>query len=231
MAAIQGPALDHSRPACTFGGMQRPASMPAPEDLVLETFKRQIMLGSGIHGDEFDRAAHLLRTAHFNKGEVLLETGSVCKDAFHVTKGLLRVATLDSDGNEHIVQFAPEGWYASDRGSMYFNEPSRLRIDAIEDSAVVLIGQDFFDALSAASGKFRSYNTTLLHNHIRHMQDRIAGLLGARADERYQTFIRMYPDLLLRVPQRMIASYLGITPESLSRVRRELAERNFKGRR
>lgn len=205
--------------------------MPAPGDLVLETFKHHIMLGSGIHGDEFDRAAPLLRTAHFNKGDVLLEAGSVCKDAFHVTKGLLRVATLDSDGNEHIVQFAPEGWFASDRGSMYFNEPSKLRIDAIEDSALVLIGQDFFDALSAASEKFRSYNTTLLHNHIRHMQDRIVGLLGARADERYQTFIRMYPDLLLRVPQRMIASYLGITPESLSRVRRELEERNFKGKR
>ena len=113
---------------------------------------------------------------------------------------------------------------------MYFNEPSKLRIDAIEDSSVVLIGQDFFDAFSAASEKFRSYNTTLLHNHIRHIQDRVALLLGARADERYQTFIRMYPDLLLRVPQKMIASYLGITPESLRRVRRELAERNFKVR-
>lgn len=197
-------------------------------DGVLNAFRRHVLEGSGMDAAHFDQAAHLLRTAQFNKGEVLLEIGSVCKDAFHVTKGLLRVTTLDSDGNEHIVQFAPEGWFASDRGSMYFNEPSTLRIDAIEDSAVVLIGQDFFDALSAASEKFRSYNTTLLHNHIRHIQDRIAGLLGARADERYQTFIRMYPDLLLRVPQKMIASYLGITPESLSRVRRELAERNFK---
>lgn len=210
--------------------MQGPTSLPHPDEIILAAFKEHIMQGSGIRGDEFDRAAHLLRTAQFNKGEVLLETGSVCKDAFHVTKGLLRVATLDSDGNEHIVQFAPEGWFASDRGSMYFNEPSKLRIDAIEDSSVVLIGQDFFDAFSAASEKFRSYNTTLLHNHIRHIQDRVALLLGARADERYQTFIRMYPDLLLRVPQKMIASYLGITPESLSRVRRELAERNFKVR-
>ena len=92
------------------------------------------------------------------------------------------------------------------------------------------IGQDYFDALEAISGTFRKFNTALLHNHIRHMQDRIALLLGARADERYQKFVTMYPDLLLRVPQWMIASYLGITPESLSRVRRDLAERNFKPR-
>jgi len=106
-----------SRPACNFEGMQGPTSLPHPDEIILAAFKEHIMQGSGIRGDEFDRAAHLLRTAQFNKGEVLLETGSVCKDAFHVTKGLLRVATLDSDGNEHIVQFAPEGWFASDRAA------------------------------------------------------------------------------------------------------------------
>lgn len=204
--------------------------MPSLNEAILAPFRRHLLEGSGMDAAHFDQAAQHLRTAHFNKGEVLLEIGDTCKSAFHVTHGLLRVATLNSDGNEHIVQFAPEGWYASDRGSMYFNEPSKLRIDAIEDSSAVLIGQGFVDALSAASEQFRSYNATLLHNHIRHLQDRISLLLGARAEERYQTFVGMYPDLLLRVPQRMIASYLGITPESLSRVRKELAERNFKPR-
>ncbi len=204
--------------------------MQQEEDILIR-FRQHIVQGAGIAGEEFDRTAHLLHTARFHKGEVLLDIGSVCKSAFHVTQGLLRVTSLDSSGHEHILQFAPEGWFASDRGSMYLNEPSELRIDAIEDGAAVLVGQDWLDALSALSAGFRTYNTFLLHNHIRHMQERIAGLLGARADERYQAFVRMYPDLLLRVPQHMIASYLGITPESLSRVRRDLAERNFKVRR
>lgn len=193
-------------------------------------FKSYIRDASGISEDEFDRIAHFLRPVHFNKGEVVLEIGSVCAHAFHVTRGLLRVATLDKNGDEHIVQFAPEGWFASDRSSMYFQEPSHLRIDAIEDTDAVMVGQDYFDALATISEPFRKFNTTLLHNHIRHMQDRIALLLGARADERYQKFVSMYPDLLLRVPLWMIASYLGITPESLSRVRRDLAERNFSTR-
>lgn len=197
---------------------------------ILDQFSSHLRATMGLTELEFEQIAPLLRTARFKKGEVVLEPGSICTHAFHVTHGLLRVAALDREGNEHIVQFAPEGWYASDRSSMYFQEPSHLRIDAIEDTAAVMVGHDFTDAASALSAAFTRSNTTLLHNHIRHMQDRIALLLGARAEERYQKFITLYPDLTLRVPQRMIASYLGITPESLSRVRRELAERNFKPR-
>ncbi|MBP6311936.1 MAG: Crp/Fnr family transcriptional regulator [Flavobacteriales bacterium] len=201
--------------------------MNANDQEALEPFKTFIRNSSGISDAEFESMAYMLRPVHFTKGEVVLEIGAVCAHAFHVTRGLLRVATLDKNGDEHIVQFAPEGWFASDRSSMYFQEPSHLRIDAIEETDAVMVGQDFFDSVASISDVFRKFNTTLLHNHIRHMQDRIALLLGARADERYQKFISLYPDLLLRVPQWMIASYLGITPESLSRVRRDLAERNF----
>lgn len=205
--------------------------MPALDPAILAPFERWFRDASGLGAKEFQRLTEHLRTARFNKGEVLLEPGSVCAHAFHVTQGLLRVAALDKDGNEHIVQFAPEGWFASDRSSAYFQEPSHFRIDAIEDTTAVLVGQEFMDAASAMSERFTRADSTLLHNHIRHLQDRIALLLGARADERYQKFIALYPDLSLRLPQWMIASYLGITPESLSRVRRDLAERNFKPRR
>jgi len=203
----------------------------APSDTeIIQRFRDHLRTVTGLTAEEFAQLSHLLRAVRFAKGAIVLEPGSVCAHAFHVTHGLLRVATLDKDGNEHIVQFAPEGWYASDRSNMYFQEPSHLRIDAIEDTAAVMVGQVFVDAACALSPPYAKANTTLLHNHIRHMQDRIALLLGARAEERYQKFIAIYPDLTMRVPQRMIASYLGITPESLSRVRRELAERNFKPR-
>lgn len=84
------------------------------------------------------------------------------------------------------------------------------------------------DFLADKIPSFVEFNNKLLHNHIRHLQERIKQLLSATAEERYVDFIEMYPDILQRVSQTMIASYLGITPESLSRVRKELAEKYYK---
>ena len=116
----------------------------------------------------------------------------------------------------------------SDRSSVYFNEPSDFFIDAIEDSMVIFFDKDFIEKANEVNKEFRAYNDRMLHKHILHMQKRINSLLGFAADRRYMDFIKLYPDLTLRVPQWMIASYLGITPESLSRVRKELASKNFK---
>ena len=166
--------------------------------------------------------------AEYGKGEFLLSQGQVCKHAFFVEKGLLRFYSIDKAGKEHIVQFAPESWLMSDRGSVFFNLPSEFYIDAVEDSVVYMLDQNFFTKAKNISPEFREYNEFLLHNHIRHMQARINLLIGASAESRYMDFIKLYPDLTLRVPQWMIASYLGITPESLSRVRKDLAKRNFR---
>jgi CRP/FNR family transcriptional regulator, anaerobic regulatory protein len=163
----------------------------------------------------------------FQKGEFLLTKGQVCQHAFYVEKGLLRFYSIDPLGKEHIIQFAPETWLLSDRGSVFFNLPSEFYIDAIEDSKVYLLDQAFFKLAKDISPSFRDYNEFLLHNHIRHMQSRINLLIGATAEIRYLDFIKHYPNLTLRVPQWMIASYLGITPESLSRVRKDIANRNF----
>lgn len=169
-----------------------------------------------------------LHREKYEKGSVLLRKGDVCKHSFFVEKGLLRSYMLDDDGKEHVIQFAPEKWFIVDRSSVYFNDPSESYIEAIEDTETVWINEDFMCRAAEVSSTFGRYNDKLLHNHIRQMQKRINLLLGATAEKRYLSFIKMYPDLLLRVPQWMIASYLGITPESLSRVRKELAHKNFK---
>jgi len=160
------------------------------------------------------------------KNQFLLTKGQVCKHAFFVEKGLVRMYSIDEGGKEHILQFAPENWFVSDRDSLYFGQSSSFYIDAIEDSRVVLFDQEFIEKASALSQEFRNYNEYLLQNHIRQLQNRINLLIGAHAEKRYLDFISLYPDILLRVPQWMVASYLGITPESLSRVRKELAKRN-----
>lgn len=164
----------------------------------------------------------------FKKGEFLLRKNEYCRHAFFVENGLLRQYSINENGKEHILSFAPENWIVTDRESSVFNQPSAYYIQALEDSIVVMIDEDFIRLLSEKIPGFTDFNNRLLHNHIRHLQNRIHLLLSAAAEDRYLEFIKMHPDILLRVPQSMVASYLGISPESLSRVRRELAEKHFK---
>ncbi|UOE39350.1 Crp/Fnr family transcriptional regulator [Chryseobacterium oryzae] len=161
------------------------------------------------------------------KHEFLLQAGEVCKYTFFVEKGLLRMYSIDKNGKEHIIQFAPENWLIGDRTSLYFSDKSNYYIEAVEDSEVLFLEHDFFKRLLEEFPNSIERNDLLLQKHVKSLQDRINSLLGETAEERYLKFIKMYPDLMLRVPQWMIASYLGITPESLSRVRKELAKKNF----
>lgn len=161
------------------------------------------------------------------KHEMLLQEGEVCRNTFFVEKGLLRMYSIDKNGKEHVIQFAPENWLIGDRSSLYFNEKSRYYIEAVEDSEVLFLQPDFFSKLLEEFPNTIEKNDLIIQKHVKSLQDRINSLLGETAEERYLKFIKMYPDLLLRVPQWMIASYLGITPESLSRVRKELAKKNF----
>ena len=196
--------------------------------IIPKDFTSYLMETVGLSKSEAAQLSFPLKRMHYEKGSILLKNGDVCKHSFFVEKGLLRSFMLDEDGKEHVIQFAPENWFIVDRSSVYFNDPSESYIEAIEDTEVVFISEDFMCLAAEVSQTFARYNDKLLHNHIRQMQKRINLLLGATAEKRYLSFIEMYPDLLLRVPQWMIASYLGITPESLSRVRKELAHKNFK---
>jgi len=168
------------------------------------------------------------KTKNVKKEQFLLRENELSRSTFFVEKGLLRQFSIDEKGKEHTLHFAPENWFVTDRESAYFNQPSKYFIQALEESVVVLIDETIVQELSCKIPSFLDFNNRLLHNHIRHLENRINLLLSASAEERYLRFIAMYPDILLRVPQTMVASYLGITPESLSRVRKELANKNFK---
>jgi CRP-like cAMP-binding protein len=194
----------------------------------MNNFTLTTFLTSNLHIEEAEIASLIeqckVKTA--KKDQFLLRQGDYCRHTFFVEKGLLRQGYIDEKGKEHILHFAPESWFVADRESMFFNQPSKYFIQALENSQVVLIDEEFLSFLSKKIPAFIDFNNKLLHSHIRHLQNRIAQLLSATAQERYLDFVQMYPDILLRVPQTMVASYLGITPESLSRVRRELAHKN-----
>jgi len=196
--------------------------------MLVNNFKKHLIDKGGLTEADIVKIEPFIKTRHVAKGELLLKQGDICSHFFFVEKGLLRFYALNEEGKESILQFATENWLVSDRGSVYFQEPSTYYIDAIEDTLTVLMDEDFIDKVSEVNSNFRKNNERLLQNHIRHLNKRISQLLGASARTRYLDFVKMHPDILLRVPQWMIASYLGVTPESLSRVRKTLAQENFK---
>ncbi|MGS0746959.1 Crp/Fnr family transcriptional regulator [Halpernia sp. GG3] len=159
------------------------------------------------------------------KGDFLLRAGETCSDTFFVEKGLLRMFSIDKNGKEHIIQFAPESWIITDRTSQLFKEESSYYIDAVEKSEVAVLPPDFFFNIFKNNPEVSGNNFKLMSNHIRALQKRINQLLGATAEERYLDFLKTYPNVFQRVPQWMVASYLGITPESLSRVRKNLGNK------
>ncbi len=178
--------------------------------------------------DELQKLSHTCRSVSLKKGDFLLREGETCKHAFFVEKGMVREYSIDAKGREHLLLFAAEGWFLTNAESVYFDLPSDYFIQAMEDARVLLIEQTSINRLSEQHPSFASFNTRLLHSRILHLQTRVTQLLSASAEERYLAFIKAWPYLPLRVPQAQIASYLGITPESLSRVRKELAEKNYR---
>lgn len=175
-----------------------------------------------IKGEEVIRIQENCDVKELEKNEFLLQPNEYCKHIFFVEKGLLRQYSIDDKGKEYILYFAPEKWFIMDRDSMYFNRPSQYFIQALEPTRVAIINDSFFKKMEFEVPAFRDFNNLLLHNHISVLQKRITMLMSNTAEERYLQFIKTYPNIFSRVPQTMIASYLGITPESLSRVRKEL---------
>lgn len=193
-----------------------------------DAFQHYLQEKTSLTAEQIIDISKTTRVKEVKKGTILLTQGDVCSEMYFVAEGMLRSFTVDASGKEHIVQFSPENWWTGDRDSFYYRQPSLFSIDAIEPSRLVVLHLDFFERAAAFGDAFYHFNTMALHNSIRYMQRRIISLLSATAEERYLEFCKLYPSLNLRVPQWMIATYLGITPESLSRVRKELARRNFK---
>jgi CRP-like cAMP-binding protein len=165
------------------------------------------------------------------KGQYLLEAGDVCRHAIFVAQGCLRSYTIDQKEVKQIFQFAIEGWAISDMYSFLTDEPATYYIDAIEDSELYLMdkaGKE--ELLDHIPGMEKVFRLSLEKNYIAN-QRRSNAMLGASIEERYLSFARTYPKILQRVPQHMIASYLGVSAQTLSRLRKQLANKSDPGSR
>lgn len=147
------------------------------------------------------------------KGQMLQRAGELNTKVFGVETGLLRSYTIDEKGKEHIFAFANEGWTIADLCEV--SDPCELFIDALEDSTITVIDKE---------ERKRQVDINTVVNRIFVLQKRVIMLMSASAMERYKHFLKTYPYIVQRVSQKMIASYLGVTPEALSRVRKELSK-------
>ena len=160
------------------------------------------------------------------KRQYLLQEGEVCKSVAFVSKGMLRSYLVDEKSNEHIMQFAPEGWFISDLNSFINEDYSNLNIDATESSEVILVSRKAHLYLEKAIPEFYKFNYLQYRGAYIAMQKRLTNMFTLSAEEKYINLLNVYPDIMQRVPQHMIASYLGLTAETLSRVRKKLVEKN-----
>jgi CRP-like cAMP-binding protein len=152
-------------------------------------------------------------------GEFLQRAGEPATHAAFVAAGCLRSYVIDAKGKEHIVQFAPETWWLADTTSLASGAPAQYFFEAIESSELLLIAPAAHQHLVEAVAPYGAAFRTGLQRHAAAKDQRIVSTLASSADERYEEFLRTYPSIASRVPQRMLASYLGVTPETLSRVR------------
>ncbi|HEX8460488.1 MAG TPA: Crp/Fnr family transcriptional regulator [Segetibacter sp.] len=160
------------------------------------------------------------------KKQYLLQQDDISRYTAFVEKGALKSYTVDEKGNEHILQFALEGWWASDMYSFITSEPASYNIDALEDCELLLLSQQSSEAMMQKLPKMERYFRLLGQNAIVAMQRRMIGSLSQSAEEKYSKLVSTYPNIVQRVPQHMIASYLGITPETVSRIRKNLTNKS-----
>ena len=161
----------------------------------------------------------------FRKRQYFLQEGDVCRYQAYVVKGLLRSYTVDAKGSEHILQFASEGWWMADLSSYLTNEPSFLNIDALEDVELLLLTKPSWEQAMKEIPALEHYFRVIIQNHLVATQKRLLQSLAETAEEKYNRFLATYPECVQRLPQHMVASYVGVSRETLSRIRKQVAGR------
>lgn len=159
------------------------------------------------------------------KRQYTLNAGDVCQYITFVEKGLLRSFSVDDGGQEHVVQFAVEGWWITDMGSFLSGEEAMYNIEALEDSEVLNMTKQAMDEMMDQHPRMERYFRLLMQNNIVALQRRAVAYMSLSAEEKYLKVMEVYPDIINRAPQQHIASYLGITPETLSRIRKQVSQR------
>lgn len=183
-------------------------------ELLLNAIAKHVTLTDA----EQQQLLSVLLSKKVKKKQFLTQEGDITRQAIFVTSGCLRSYSIDKNGFEHILQFAPAGWWIGDMKSMVKQEPGILYIDAVDDSDIILIAKSDLDKLYTAIPKLERFFRILAENSLATYQHRLIDNLSLSAMERYNNFCKLYPTLIENLPQKQVAAYIGVTPEFLSKM-------------
>lgn len=185
-------------------------------DLLMQNFAMHILLDK----EEADHVQSVLQHRLIKKNTLLLKSGEICRSICFVNKGCLRIFNTDDNGDEHNISFCPENWWAVDISSFSQQSPAFYALGVLEDTEVFSLGYDTLEKLYISIPKLERFFRILTQNGFHLYQLRITANLSKTAEERYAEFQELYPGLEQRISQKHIASYLGITPVFLSKIRK-----------
>lgn len=189
---------------------------------LLDYFQKLILLNA----QEKQLVTDLFKPRLYRKRQYVLQEGDTCNHFNFVVRGCLRMYKIDKKGNMHILQFAAENWWLVDIESFHGRKPSELNIDALEDTMVLQISYENLISLYTQASKFDRIFRVLIENSFVSLQKRLLQNISSTAEERYLSFIESYSHLANRLPQTQISSFLGITPEFLSRLRNKQTKKS-----
>lgn len=179
-----------------------------------------------ISEQDFERFSSLTKTIKVKKNEFFINEGNIAKYIAFVHVGILYSYSIDDKGDKHVVQIALENHWISDLFSFITEEPSLFNVQAIETSEITLISKENFKKACNTIPAFERFFRILIQNAYVSSQRRVSRIYGNTAEERYVKLIETHPKIIQRVPQHYIASYLGIKPQSLSRIRKNIYTKN-----
>lgn len=179
-------------------------------------------INTALSDDDFALFLRFLEPVTFSKKTIVLEAEHFCSNIYYIEKGLLISLLTDEKGEKHAVQFAFEDHWISDLYSFFSQKPAIITIEALEDTTALAITKENFELAMQKLPQFERFFRILIQNAYIHSQQRIAKTFTDDAEQRYKDLICTNPNFLQRVPQYLIASFLGIKPQSLSRIRQNL---------
>ena len=190
-----------------------------PHDLLLKNIAKHVVLSP----EEEEQIISKIKNKKVKRKQFLFREGDIQKVAVFVTAGCLRSYSIDKNGFEHILQFAPPGWWIGDMRSWIRQEAGTLYIDAVDDSEILLLLKTDLEKLYVDIPKLERFFRILAENALATYQHRLIDNLSLSAVERYNNFCQLYPSLIEHLPQKQVAAYIGVTPEFLSKMLHQVA--------
>jgi CRP-like cAMP-binding protein len=186
---------------------------------MFEPFRKYLSEKVALSDSQLQRIESLAISKHLRRKQYLLQENDVSRHYTFVCNGCLRLFRIDETGSEHIIKFAPENWWITDRESLLSGQPAKSNIDALEDTDILQWTKDNFNLILDEIPPYREFHDHLIARALEASTNRIYNNISMSAQEKYEKFVQTYPSIFNRVPLHMVASYLGVARETLTRIR------------